>query len=120
MGIFDTVLASDARFAFGDVDSIGAEAATYKPRSGSNRAIKVVVNRNIPPEYSPQGVVRYPILVSIQNSSTYGISATELDTGADKIALPFRQGGDAQDYLLGIPEAQDAGMLTFKIYGHTR
>jgi hypothetical protein len=119
MGLLDNVLADD-RFAFNDTDVFG-ETATYKPKNGgATRSIKVVVNRNIPVEISPQGVTRYPILVAVTNSATYGISATELDTGADKIAVAFRQGGTAQDFLLGTPEAQDGGMLYFRLFGTSR
>lgn len=118
MGLLDQVLADD-RLAFTDTDVFG-EAATYKKRGGTTRPIQVVVNRNLPPEISPQGVTRFPILVAVSNSTTYGISSTELDTGADKIAVPFRYGGDAQDFLLGTPEAQDGGMLTFRLFGNNR
>ena len=118
MGILDQVMLDD-RFAFNDTDVFG-ETATYKKRGGTTRSIKVVVNRNLPAEISPQGVTRFPILVAVTNSATYGISSTELDSGADKIAVPFRYGGDAQDFLLGTPEAQDAGMMYFRLYGNSR
>lgn len=118
MGILDSVLADD-RFAFNDADIFG-ESATYKPKSGTTRAIKVVINRNVPPFVDSQNVVRYPLLISVVNSATYGISSTELDTGADKISLPFRYGGTAQDFALGVPESQDAGQLTFRLLGSSR
>ena len=118
MGLLDQVLLDD-RLAFQDTDVFG-ESVTYKKKGGTTRTIKAVVNRNLPPMLDPQGVLRYVLLVSIPNSSTYGISSTELDTGADKIAVAYRQGGDTQDYLLGTPEAQDAGQLTFRLYGTNR
>lgn len=120
MGIFDSALQSDAQFAFGDTDSIGAESATYRPKTGTTRAIKVVVNRNLPVEFDAQGVARYSILVFVQNSATKGISATELDSGSDRISVPFREGGTAQTFSLGVPESQDAGGMTFRLYGTSR
>lgn len=118
MGIFDSVLADD-RFAFNDVDGIGAQTATYKPKSGTTRSINITVSRG-QPFVDSQNVIRYPLIINVANSSTYGISATELDTGADKISFAYKQGGTAQDFALGVPESQDAGQLVFRLLGNSR
>lgn len=118
MGLLDDVLEDDARFAFTDTDVFG-ETVTYKPAAGSNRSIKAVVHRNLPP-IDDNGVIRYPVVIEVENNSTRGISSTELDSGADKISVAYRHGGTAQDTKLGVPEAQDAGMLVFRVYLSSR
>jgi len=119
MGLLDDIIALDSQLAFADTDAF-AESVTYKPRSGTNRTISAQVFRNLEPMQDMNGAIRYPILIVVANSATTGISATELDSGADKINLPWRQAGDVKDYPLGQPESQDAGMLTFRIFGSSR
>lgn len=114
MGILDLAFEDDGRFAFADTD-VFAESLTYKKKDGTTRTIKGVVHRAVPPVIDVNGVVRYVLLVEVVNDATYGIDITELDTGADKIAVAYRKGGGTRDLILGTPEMHDSGMLSFRI-----
>ena len=41
-------------------------------------------------------VTSQAIVVKVRNDSTYGISATEIDTGGDELNVAIRAGGTAQ------------------------
>lgn len=114
MGILNSA-ETDARFTFLDLDGWG-ESVTYKKRTGATRTINAIVMRNLPPEIDASGVTRYPVLAVVSNDATNGIAMSELDSGADKLAVAFRLGQATKDIPLGVPESQDAGMLTFKLY----
>lgn len=71
-----------------DTDAF-AERVTYRPRGGGDREISALVKRD-PPSVHPQtGVALAPrCVVAVACDETLGITAAELDVGADQLLLP--------------------------------
>jgi hypothetical protein len=115
---FDDILSADASAIVDSGDGEFAEIATYRPRTGSDREIDVIVVRKPPatPDELQQGIT--PSLeITLKNTTTRGIALSELDTGGDAIVLKPRLGGAdaAVPILLPEPAAQDAAAITFRI-----
>lgn len=108
------ILSEDAA-AIVDTEFLG-EAAVYTKASGATRNINVVVVRDglvIPAEIT-RGVAPQ-LIVLARNSSTRGISSSELDPNKDTITVAARIGGTTKAYPLSPPVAQNAGLLTFNL-----
>lgn len=108
MSIFDDILAQDAAFAVNPELAPGAESVTYKPVLGAAAmTFDAVVNR-LPPEVDPgSGAVVHHITVFVPNHATLGV--TSVNTSGDRIHLPRRQGGTAEDLKVAEILTQDAG-----------
>jgi hypothetical protein len=74
-----------------------SEDATYHPAGATpGRVIEATVERGTLQVITEIGEQVAPaIIVRVRNSSTLGISSTEIDTGTDEIALPLRDGAAA-------------------------
>jgi hypothetical protein len=89
---------------------IFGESATYKPAGGGSRSIQAIIDRD--DAAALVGLANSPLLiVRVKNSTTEGISASEIDTGGDKINLVVRLGETAQDRNITRILSQDQGML---------
>lgn len=72
-----------------------AEAVTYVPAVGDERAIRAIIDRSppMPPAGSPLKAGLAPkITAEVANDSTDGISSAEIDIGGDQLKLPVRIG----------------------------
>jgi len=71
-----------------------SEAVTYHPAGATpGREIDAMIERGTMSVITEIGEQVAPaIIVRVKNSSTLGISSTEIDTGTDEIALPLRDG----------------------------
>ena len=110
---FDTNLAAEASYfasAFG-------EAVTYKPRGGGSRAISAVVFRKQPEPIGTGGAGVETTLaeIRVENNSSTGISAAELDTGGDKVTLAMRSGETAIDHRITQLLNDEDGMLSLEV-----
>src|SRR4051812_21267271 len=94
------MMLSDAA-VFVDTDGFG-EPAYYIPRHPADatpRAIKCVVDRDPPTNATPDGKTVSPkMTLEIPNTTTGGISATEFNSGGDKIRIAYRIGGTVEDF----------------------
>ena len=95
-----------------------AETVTYYPHVGyggtaTSREIKaIVIREQIQTSGADGGIVVVPVFeVHVANDSVTGISATELDTGGDKIELAMRIGGEATKRSIIYLNEHDDGML---------
>lgn len=104
--------------------SMDAEEVVYVPRSGSERTIMALVDRNPPASVDGPSdtVVAYDLQVHVCNRTTSkseddvgGIGSAELDTGGDKIRLATKLGGDAEDRRIAEIVDQDTAMQTLGI-----
>ena len=116
MGIADTVDLDVARFALLDADAMsGVASATYTNSTGTTRSIRAQVLRMPTQGAYTAGDIRPKLEVHVANSSTYGISATELRPGQDTLTVPLKPGGTAEAFVIRLPadgrEWADAGML---------
>lgn len=109
---FDSILANSD-----DAFNIFEESAVYIPRTGSSRAIKVIVDR-LPlatREEVDQGMS--PVIAfSVANLVTDGILSTELERG-DRIRMAYAYGGsETRDFVLpASPSLVDGGRVYFRI-----
>ncbi len=70
------------------------ETIIYKPGGVGSRSIEAIVDRQPPASVPPAPQGRSPaFVIVVKNSSTLGISSSELDTGLDRVALAVRLGG---------------------------
>lgn len=106
---------SDASLVFTNTSDF-AEAVTYKPRAGGTRSINAVVFRESLLGVTEDGgeTVSPMFEVHVCNSSTLGISSTELDCGGDKISFPVRDGMTASDRAIVRLITIDEGMLVLE------
>jgi len=92
MGIFDSVAADDARFAFCDADAMGAEAITYTAKgSSTSRTIYGLVDRD-PAEPDDDGVLRPVFSILVENHNTRGIDASRTDVIGGTVSIKRRPG----------------------------
>lgn len=112
---------SDASLVFTSTSDF-AEAVTYKPRlqngdtRAATRSINAVVFRESLLGVTEDGgeTVSPMFEVHVCNSSTLGISSTELDCGGDKISFPVRDGMTASDRAIVRLITIDEGMLVLE------
>lgn len=110
------LIESDAATVFCNTSDF-AEAVTYWARgSGTGRAINAVVSREqIVGFDADNNQVNLPAFqVHVANSSTTGISSSELNTGGDQIAFPPRDGKAAVRKSITQLLIQDHGMLVLE------
>lgn len=119
MTLANTIV-SDALAVFTSTDDF-AELVTYVPtRFGIDpqrdpRQIKAVVIREPMAVVSEDGDTVVPVFqVHVANSSTEGISSTELDLGGDQIQMPTRDGKSAESRTITQLLIQDTGMLVLE------
>ncbi len=115
----DLQLDSDAEAAL----DLWGEQVTYTPSGGTGRAIVAIVTRE--PAAQPPGAPRGQapsLTVQVTNRATAygddgygGIAVTEIDTHADTVTLPGREGGDTQARRIAEIIEQDAGMVRLRL-----
>lgn len=115
MGLLNQIIITDAA-AFTDTDGFG-ETVTYTPVTGSPRSISAFVERDPPDRISPDGDVYRPKMeITVANSATLGILATEIDNGGDTVTVAYPLGATAAAHaILGTPIVQDAGMIRLEL-----
>lgn len=116
MNLLDGILQDDNDFGFFDSDTF-AESVTFRPWNGTNRTIKVIVNRSVDPT-TDEIVAGFKevMLVSVANHATRGISITAFTGGKDRIDLSYRPGEAARTYVLQKPVDLDSMQLLFRVY----
>lgn len=101
---------------FGSLSGYFGETVIYKKPGSSDRSIAAIVNRDPGETYAASGeVVSYRITVHVANSSTTGISSTELDEGVDLISVPRRVGMPATDLIIDQLISAEGGTLILKV-----
>jgi hypothetical protein len=85
-------IASDAVSVFLSSDEF-AETVVYNPHGGGSRTILAVVDREPPSIMDDLGnVVSLSFMVYVANDATAGITATEVDTGGDRLQISAMAG----------------------------
>ncbi len=120
MALTTATLIADAKKM---IDAFDPETLVYRPSEGSARNIKALVDRDLPetpPE--PLRAMAPSIMVTVLNQATDsdddsygGISATEIDTGRDRIVVAVRAGQTAVERGFGGLSEQDGGMLRLEV-----
>lgn len=88
------------------------EGITYVPGSGAERSIVAIVERRPPERLTPgKPGSAYQLVVKVMNDPALGISASELDVGADSLRLSAIEGGALQLRAIVARENDDGGML---------
>lgn len=106
---------SDAASVFTNTDEFAESVTYYAGGTGSGRVIKAVIERDVQ-VITDQSIPALATFVTVVNSSTLGISSTEIDTGRDKLGFEIRL-GDTSAQTRQIVEVSDAddGMVRFEV-----
>ena len=93
-----------------------AEDIKYIPAGGGVREIAAIVQRQNPQQLgsAPHGLSQ-TLVVSVANNSVTGISSSEVDTGGDKIEVPFKIGKPAQTGRITKIVSQNHGFLKLEV-----
>lgn len=92
------------------------EDIVYRKWGGGSRPIKAIVTRR-PPEVidgAPHGTAP-KIEIDVVNSSTTGISSSEIDRGGDMVTVQRLIGETANDRAIVKILSQDAGMMKLEV-----
>jgi hypothetical protein len=113
MPLFDDILARRNNVY---MDRYG-EPAVYRPNGGDARSITIIVDRGAPqPIERGQKGHTYSMLISAENDSVLGISASEFDPGLDKIDLSIIEGGPLVTRNFSQEKfTHDGGMIIIKV-----
>jgi len=107
---------SDAVSVFLSADEF-AETVVYNPQGGGSRTILAVVDREPPSIFDDLGnVLSLTFMVYVANSSTAGITATEVDVGGDQIQVSAKTGElPRRAFTIVRVMANDEGMLQLAV-----
>jgi hypothetical protein len=106
----------DTRFAAGAAPQLFShfgESITYYPFGGTARTITAIVDREPPSIVDGAGeIITHAMVIEVYDSSSTGISLSELNTGRDKIGVALRAGGTAEQRSVAqLMEPQEAGLV---------
>lgn len=110
---FDSQLSADSQFF---LDEWGV-TITYKPAGGGSRTIVAILDYGqIQAMGGMPNVNSGTVTMTVANSSTIGISSSEIDRGGDKVSIPWPNEKSAvQDRRVAKIISQDAGMMTLEV-----
>lgn len=90
------------------------ETILYHPGGSGSRSITAIVERNVE-VISETGEIARATRVRVQNNSTVGISATELNIATDEVTLPLITGGAAVRREITNRESDHNGEVIFMV-----
>jgi len=111
--------AFDAQYSASSIPSLFglfSESITYRPRGGGTRSITAMVSRVDRTQW--QGVdnaVTVQAVIVVRNSSTTGISATEINTGGDAVDYSTRDGKAAETRSITRIVDTNGSTVTFEV-----
>jgi len=113
MSLHDMIQA-DASSVFCNTNDF-AETATYRPRSGISRSVRVVIIRDALALVPEDGDTVTPVSeIHVSTTGTYGITSAELDIGGDAIEFEYRLGREARPRTITRLLGHDEGMLVLE------
>lgn len=114
MSLHDMIQA-DATAVFCNLNDF-AETATYYPRGGQSRPVRVVINRDALAIFPEDGDNVTPVAeVSVSTSGLYGITSNEIDPGGgDMLEFEFRIGRGKKRRAIERLLSHDEGMLVLQ------
>lgn len=117
MSNLDLDLRQDAINAFCDAGNGFAEAIEYWPTGAVvGREINAIVTRRTPaPIAEDRKNIAAHNTIEVANDATYGILATELNKGSDRVKVAKRVGGSLEFRVVTKIISEDAGMLVLEI-----
>jgi len=110
---FDEQLSADSQFF---LDEWGVTIA-YKPAGGGSRTIVAILDYGQITQLPGMPAANSgTVTMTVANSSTIGISSSEIDRGGDKVSIPWPNEKSAlQDRRVTKIISQDAGMMTLEV-----
>lgn len=113
MSLHDMIQA-DAQAVFCNLSDF-AETATYHPRGGTSRPVRVVIDRDALAIFPEDGDSATPVSeVRVSTTGTYGITSDELDIGGDMLEFEYRIGRGKQRRSITRILGHDEGMLVLQ------
>ena len=108
------MIQADASAVFCNTNDF-AETATYRPRSGISRSVRVVIIRDALALVPEDGDTVTPVSeIHVSTTGTYGITSEELDIGGDAIEFEYRLGREARPRTITRLLGHDEGMLVLE------
>lgn len=105
---------ADATSVFTNTDDFAETVIYYAGGTGSGRTIKAVIERDIQ-VITDQNIPAMATFITVANSDTLGISATEIDTGSDTLSYEIRIGETPQvRQIVEVPDVDD-GMIRIEV-----
>mgnify|MGYP006362771763 FL=1 len=93
----------------------GEPITYYADGTGGGRPIQAKVERDVAVPSESGDQVALAIIVRVLDSSTEGISATEIDDCKDEVSLPIKEGGSAERRKVGRRMADSNGLVRFMV-----
>jgi hypothetical protein len=107
-------MAADMAIVTGTDDH--GETVTYRPYGGTARSITAIVERDDETDVDVASNVTAPLItITVANSATAGISATEIKVGADQIDVADRPGKTATSRVILRIIEQDKQALVLEV-----
>jgi len=108
------MIQADASAVFCNTNDF-AETATYRPRSGLCRSVRVVIIRDALALVPEDGDTVTPVSeIHVSTTGDYGITSAELDIGGDAIEFEYRLGREARPRTITRLLGHDEGMLVLE------
>ena len=96
------------------VRQFGGSIGYFNLAGDAERTIEGIVERGTFEVISETGdVTSQAVIVKVQNDSTLGISATEIDTGGDELNVALRAGGAAERRAIVRILSDNGGLVRF-------
>jgi len=83
--------------------------------AGRSREIQAIVERNVEVPSESGDQVALAIVIRVLDSSTEGISATEIDDGKNEISVPLKEGATASRRFIGRRINDANGVVRFVV-----
>jgi hypothetical protein len=104
-------------YAFPALLTMYGQSTTYRPVTGSTRAITAIIHTDeITIAAFAQDVASVRAVVQVLNNGTSGILASELNLGGDRLDVPLRNGESASILAIKHIINDEAGVTTLACY----
>lgn len=102
---------------FADLLMMHGEDVIYKkPRTGSEREIKAIVDRGTRQILNTVGDIVLPrVFINVHNDSTLGIASNEVSEAGDKVSVALKVGGSLVDRSVLKVDEQDGGVTVLAL-----
>jgi hypothetical protein len=96
------------------IRQFGESIVYYAGGTGAGRTIDAIIEREVQ-VITDAGIPALQTLITVRDSNTLGISATEIDSGRDKVTVSLRVGETAQTRQIARVVSTDNSMVQFEV-----
>lgn len=99
----------------GLIAQFGETITYYAGGTGLGREIQAMIERE-QQTITDENIPALATFITVRNSDTDGISATEIDTGFDTVSFEYRVGEAVQTRQIARVESTDNGLVRFEVH----